>query len=246
MINIKRIENSLPDGVFGRAAIMRAAKMEDPEFRDTLLRNFIEKLKKSGSIIHIGRDQYVKDTGRSKKIYAGIYSSEGKSLARRMSKRFPLVDYRIWEFSWLNEFMNHQIAHNRIFLEVEKVGCDFVFDDLIGKYQGNILLRPKPEDVFRYGRDGIIIVDNLISGAPEGDPDQHNLSLEKLIVDLFANKVLMSMVSQGDYPEAISEMFENYQINQSMLLRYASRRNRADIILKFIKENTNVELAAGG
>ena len=66
--------------------------------------------------------------------------------------------------------------------------------------------------------------------------------LEKIIVDLFANKLLNSILSKGDYPEMLERMFEKYKINQVMLFRYARRRNKEKEIFDFIKDKTNINL----
>lgn len=64
-----------------------------------------------------------------------------------MNDKFPLMDYRIWEINWLNEFWNHQIAQNKIFLEVENIGCEFVYTELCERHSGKILLRPDENEL---------------------------------------------------------------------------------------------------
>ncbi|HCJ94117.1 MAG TPA: hypothetical protein DHV69_02565, partial [Sphaerochaeta sp.] len=102
--------------------------------------------------------------------------------------------------SWLNEFFNHQLAHNQIFLEVEKDGCDFVFSSLVEKFPGRVLLRPKAQEIVQCGTDDGIIIDRLVTEAPKSNGEPYHVPLEKLIVDLFANKSLM--LSKGDYATA--------------------------------------------
>ena len=100
-----------------------------------------------------------------------------------MNDKFPLMDYRIWEINWLNEFWNHQIAQNKIFLEVENIGCEFVYTELCERHSGKILLRPDENELYRYGGQNTIIVDRLISEAPKGSPYPYNTPLEKIVVD---------------------------------------------------------------
>ena len=83
----------------------------------------------------------------------------------------------------MNEFLNHQIAHNKLFLEVKNVGCEFVYSKFTEDYEARILLRPSTKELFLYGIDNGIII-----------------------------------------------------------FRYARRRNRADIIYHFLKEETDVEV----
>jgi hypothetical protein len=114
------------------------------------------------------------------------------------------------------------LAHNKIFLEVEKDGGDFVFSTLTEKFPGKVLLKPKAQEILRYGTDDVIIINHLVTEAPKSDGEPYQVPLEKPIVDLFANKHLMR--SKGDYPSAIELMSATYRIDQDSMLRYARRR----------------------
>lgn len=84
----------------------------------------------------------------------------------------------------------------------------------------------------------------LTSESPAGINGDYNTSIEKLIVDMFANKVLQMFVSKGDYPNALEYMFEKYNINETKLFRYARRRNKAKEIYDFLNEKTQVKLSS--
>jgi len=64
--------------------------------------------------------------------------------------------------------------------------------------------------------------------------------LEKLVVDLFANKSLM--LSKGDYPSAIEMMFAKYRIDQVAMQRYAKRRNKVKEVFGFLRDETTALL----
>lgn len=173
-----------------------------------------------------------------------IYSDEAQSMVEMMGQKYPLLDYRVWELSWLNEFWNHQIAQNKIFIEVERMGCDFVYTELSGRYSGNMLLMPNEKELYRYGGPDTVIIDRLVSEAPKGSPESYNTPLEKIIVDLFANKNLRSMVHIGEYAGAIAEMFNKYYIDQTKLFRYANRRSKKAEVIRFLTEEAGIEVAA--
>lgn len=232
----------IQDKVFCRYDIYKAACELDHGFRETQLRNLLGELLDHEAIIRVGRNQYQKRKDVSKHIYCNTYSSELQDIISYMEIHFPLLDYCLWELSWLNEFVNHLIGRNFIFLEVENEGCDFVFEGLAEKYQGRVLVRPSVDEIMRYGVPDGIIIDRLVSEAPKGKPERYNLSLEKLIVDLFANKKLRQMVSGGDYPLALEAMFSKYLIDQNRLFRYARRRNKAGEIYHYLKECTEIEI----
>lgn len=241
------IESNIPENVtFSRQDLLLISMEAIPGFRETLLRNLLEKLLNNGIIVRVGRNQYQKKkNSHNKQIYQNQYSEEAQHLIEEMRQKHSLLDYRVWEIRWLNEFWNHQIAQNKIFLEVEKVGCDFVYTELCEEYPGKILLKPNEKELYRYGRHNTVIVDRLVSEAPKGSPDFYNTSLEKIIVDLFANKNLRSIVHIGEYARAISEMFEKYYIDQVKLFRYANRRNKKEEIYHFLSEEAGVEIITG-
>ena len=239
------IIRNLPNGTWTRQQILHTAQIVEPSFKETQLRYVIGTLLDSGLMERVGRNQYKKVGEEGKKrIFTGIYSHTALQVIEYVHTQFPLLSYRVWELSWLNEVFNHQFAHNQIFLEVEKDGCDFVFSALVEKLPGRVLLRPKAQEVLQYGSDDGVIIDRLITEAPKSNSEPYQVPLEKLIVDLFANKSLM--LSKGDYESAIETMFATYSIDQVSMLRYARRRNKAKDVLGFLRDKTSIERMVQG
>ena len=227
---------------FTREDIKKQAQIINPHFKQTQMRYLMGTMLESGDIVRVSRGIYQRATSHTeKKEYENCYTDSTKKIIRRLEKKYPLLEYRVWELCWLNEFFNHQIAHNKTFVEVEHEGCAFVYDYLFDMYQGKILLHPTSEEIVRYGIDGTIIVDRLISESPAGKPERYNVPLEKIIVDLFANKIIQTMVSQGDYPEAVTNMFRAYKINMPAIHRYARRRNKDKEVVEFLRNNIEIE-----
>ena len=244
-MNKHAVIRKLPDGTCTRQQILHAARIVEPSFKETQLRNLMGTLHNSRLIVRVGRNQYQKVGKEPKKsVFTGVYSHAARQVIGHMQEQFPLLSYRVWELSWLNEFFNHQLAHNKIFVEVEKDGCDFVFSALVEKFPGRVLLRPKAQDLVQYGTDDGIIIDRLVTEAPKSDGEPYQVPLEKLIVDLFANKNLM--LSKGDYPSAIETMFGKYRIDQVSILRYARRRNKMRDVFGFLRDKTSIELLVKG
>ena len=244
-MNKDEIIRNLPDGTCSRQQILYAAQRVEPSFKETQLRYLMGALQDSEVIVRVGRNQYKKAGKEPKKsIFTGAYSPVALQVIQYIQERFPLLSYRAWELSWLNEFFNHQLAHNQIIVEVEKDGCDFVFSSLVEKFPGRVLLRPKAQEILHYGIDDGIIVDRLVTDAPKSDGEPSQVPLERLIVDLFANKNLM--LSKGDYPSAIEMMFAKYRIDQVSMLRYARRRNKVKDVFGFLRDKTAIELMVQG
>ena len=236
-----KLSNSIKKDVFSRQDFVLAAKEIDPDFKETQLRFYLGKLQKEKLISRIGHNLYTKNV-LEKKEYTAFYSITSKKIISILEKDFPLVSFRIWDLSCLNEFLNHLIAHNHIILEVEKDGMEFIYSRIREDFPKKVLLKPSQKEIEIYSTDDDIIIMPLKTESPEGASKVYNLSLEKLIVDMFSNKVLQSFISKGDYPQALEEMFSKYNINQAKLFRYARRRNKAELIHSFLKEKTDIKI----
>ncbi len=239
MNSIDNIIKLFPNNSFSREDIFYYTRNMDTSFKKTQLRYLIGKLLKNKLIVRNGHNSYIKNN-KNKKDYINIYSFFSKEIISFMNKNFPLVDYRLWELFCLNDFVNHQISKNKIFFEIEKDCCEFMYNEMPEKFRRKILLNPTPEEVMLYGDEKNIIITKLTTETPKGQKNFYGLCLEKLIVDLFSNKILQSILSKGDYPAAVSEMFNKYNINQNKMLRYAARKNKKNEILKFLKYKTNM------
>lgn len=63
-------------------------------------------------------------------------------MAGEIGAAHPYLDFRIFELVQLNEFVNHQIAQNMIFVSVEGELEEDVFNTLWENYEGSVLLKP--------------------------------------------------------------------------------------------------------
>lgn len=243
-MDTEKIVAQIKKQTFSRADIFEAASSENPDFSKTNIRNLLEKMQNAGQIAKIGRNQYQKTSSKKLPVYNPSYSEKASILLDVIKEKYPLVDFRIWDLIVLNEFLNHQLSHNKIFVEVENDAVDFVFQTLAEKFPDDVLLKPTSDEVYRYSKDDGIIVTRLVSESPKGNREKHALSLEKLVVDMFASKLIQSLVSKGDYSLALNDMFSKYTIDQVKLFRYAKRRNKADEIKEFLRQKTNVKICS--
>ena len=226
---------------FTRRDVFDAASSACDDFKESDMRNLMEAMLVGGSIVRIAHNRYVRKES-SKQEYKPVYSDEAKKLIKDVKEKYPYLSFQVWEITWFNEFLNHLVAHNRIFLDVENDGCEFVYSSLADDYGGRILLRPSVKELQYYIQTDSIIVERLVSESPKGRNDAYEVPIEKLIVEMFANKTLMRMISKGDYPEALETIFEKYNVDQIKMLRYARRRNRKDELVNYIKEYTNIKM----
>jgi len=124
---------------------------------------------------------------------------------------------------------------------VEKEVMESFFYYLKDKFP-SVLLAPSSEDIKRYSKNGTIIIDKLSYRYPKNQKQKNRCSLEKLIVDMFSEKTIKSIVSQDDYSEALETMFERYKINETKLFSYAKARRVDRKIHSMINEHTKVRL----
>jgi len=174
-----------------------------------------------GNIVHSGWGQYAFPR---KRIYSWDYSKEAASIAEELRKDYDDLDFQIFELRQLNEFMNHQIVHNVIFVYVENDLVDFAFDTLWNMKPGKVLLKPGANQYFRYRQDDEIIVNRLPSETPKGNVEPWRSRLEKVLVDVFTDKLVGSIVPECEKESILCGAFQSYLLDKRTMLRYAKRK----------------------
>lgn len=159
----------------------------------------------------------------------------------KIEKAFPLVDFQVWESIQFNEFINHQIGKNVLFVEVEHMLEESVFNMLAESYS-KVLCCPNRDTFYLYFEENMIVVQKLITESPKPVAKTKSCCLEKLLVDLFSNKIMRTIIEGAEYPGIYEDAFHNYRIDEKKMFRYARRRNKEKEIRKFIKERTDIML----
>lgn len=226
---------------FTRKELLESFRMAGYMLSDASFYKRIEELVKDGQIIRVGRNVYsLPDDKRL--LYEYKYSELAEEVAQEISQEYPYVNFSIFEFVQLNDFVNHLIAHNVIFLSVDTEVMEFIFESLKEKYPGKVLINPSIEIYHQYWSDNMIVILKLTTEAPKGQKIPWHTRLEKLLVDIVAEPLLLESISQGEYPQIYTDAFERYIIDESGLFRYARRRRAANKIKKLIREETGIVL----
>lgn len=164
-------------------------------------------------------------------------SEEERAIAEQIKKKFPFANFCVWKPSVLIPFMRHIPALEMIFVDVERVAMESVFNFLQGNNQStSILLNPTAQECERYiTTEKLLIVRLLVNEAPITTVNNISVpTLEKILVDASGDKELN--FAQGSELYTIFEnAFSIHNVNLSRLLRYAARRHRKNNILKIIK-----------
>lgn len=239
------LENFLPGKTFEKSQFREVVRALNPKYSESSVNWLLEKLKKEKKIISVGRGKYERVVENGQKCqYTYSHSKEYQDVEKRIMEEYPLVEFQIWELIQFNEFVNHQIAKNLIVVEVENMLEDTVFHTLHEHYP-YVLYSPQMEFYYRHkGDENTIVVLKLISEAPK-PKEGHSSPLEKLLVDLFANKFTGHLIERSEYPTIMEDAFSKYYLDQIKMFRYARRRNVETRMKTFIDQETRIQLNTG-
>lgn len=134
--------------------------------------------------------------------------------------------------------MLHQPGRFYNLVEVEKEGMESIFYFLKEKNL-QVYLDPSPELIRRYLTDEKEpwIVKPLVSESPTQEiKGITTVTLEKILVDIFCDELLFDAQQGSEMDRIFKEAFEKYAINESKMLRYASRRRKKQELDNYLNE----------
>lgn len=193
------------------------------------------ELVKLGILIRVGRGLY--QIG-SMVEYTPDITGSLKSLYKKVKKQFPFIDLCVWDTQFLNEFMIHQPGLYTTLVETESDVAESVFNN-IKEFKRNVFLNPDENTIENYlsGEKNPIVIKPLISEAPLRLVDKiETITLEKMLVDIFCDTKLFFTFQGAELKNIFMNAIETYSINQSKLLRYATRRGKKNEIEKLYKQ----------
>ena len=127
----ERTAQSLAGGTYySHQDLIGRLRQDYPKLSDNSYHWAVSGLLKSGKIIRTGFDTYVIADGRNTAEYLPIYSEHAIKLIQQVESRYPFTGFTVFETVLMNEFLNHLIAQNTVFIQVEKESSIFVFSSL--------------------------------------------------------------------------------------------------------------------
>lgn len=144
------------------------------------------------------------------------------------------MNFVIFESVLLNEFLNHQIAQNTIYVQIEKDVSSYIFDNLQEEYVGNVLYKPGKRDFDRYWTRDCVVVLDLISQAPLSQERPHEIAIEKILVDIIAEKSMAAIFSPSEIPFVYENAMKSYHVDRRKMNRYARRRGKASLVKEYV------------
>lgn len=226
---------------FNRLDLLKEMRKYNPQITESNFKARLQKFLRDGAIVRIGRNRYCIPQ-KPINFYQHEYSSISKEIAGLITKEHPLLNFSLFELIQLNEFVNHQLAHNVIFVSVEMDIIDFVFDTLKEKFPGKVFINPTTELYRQYWCDDMIVLEKLVSEAPMGKLCMWHTRIEKMLVDIVADRLIVDTVSPSEFPGIYMGAFDRYVVEESCLLRYATRRGVEKEIHNLIEMETDIIL----
>lgn len=194
--------------------------------------HLITRLLSSGKIVRINCNKYC--LSGSLRMYTYKHSRFVISLVDEIVKAHPYLDFRVFELVQLNEFVNHQIAHNIVIVSVEGGFEKDVFNTLWGGHKGSILVKPDLDELLLYMNDDMVVITKLPTESPKGIGCFWDTRLEKMLVDIAVDKLLSNIVYHGEYEAIYQGAFKKYAIDRSLMFRYARRRGAFEKYKEFL------------
>lgn len=220
---------------FSTSELTSFYRLKEPELNSTTINWRIYNLVQEGVLSRIGRGKFTIGTGRT---YYPELTNQQKSIFKKLASEFPFLSICIWSTSVINEFMLHQPGRFYQLIEVEKDGMESLFYSLKDRNM-SVYMDPSPELIRRYLIDEKEpwIVKPLVSESPtQKIKGITTVTIEKMLVDIFCDPIIFSAQQGAEMDRIFKEAFEKYTINESKMLRYASRRRKKPELDNYLNE----------
>ena len=199
---------------------------------------YLTKLIESGQLRRIGHGKYSK---ADKQQFAIVPTEEQRSLNEMLKQHWPYAHFCIYNGDVISPLQHLLSANNITYIETEREATSAVFNHLRDEGR-TAYLRPTRELMYNYIdlSQPAIFVKPLITESPVQESNGVLVpTLEKLLVDL-QKDVDFFYLQEAEGVNIFRNALSLYTINESRLLRYASRRGlrkEIETIIKSINSN---------
>ena len=232
----KEVLNRMDDKkIYGHKELIDELKMLKTDLSESTYHWAISGLVRDGALTRLGYDSYSLSSGIPKNEYVPEYSDTAERLIRLISEKYPYVQFTVFETVLMNEFLNHLIAQNTVFIQAEKESSIYVFRFLQDQGIHNVMYKPGKNDFNLYWAKDSVVVTDLISEAPIRTSKPNYIMLEKMLVDMSADKLIAATFSKAELPDVYEQAQSRYLLDKVRMLRYARRRNRQDVLLNYLE-----------
>lgn len=230
----KALSKMSVNATYNREDLYRLFLREKPNLSDSTFRWTLYSLQQQQKLYKKSFDTYSILKQQEYPVYRPKYSERANDVVSELEERFPELQFVVFESVLLNEFLNHQIGQNTIYVQVEKDVSSYIFDVLQEKYTGSVLYKPSKAEFDRYWTRDCIVVLDLISQAPLSAEHPHEITIEKMLVDLIAERSIAATFSPAELLDIFANVMSSYQVDRRKTNRYAGRRGKAEKIKKYL------------
>jgi len=156
----------------------------------------------------------------------------------------------MWNLNILNSFTSHQYSKEIVFVEIDKYRIKELFFDLKDKLNTKYYISKEyTKDYDHIALEGkIIIINTLVKRAPLKKQNARlnhyvvSPKLEKILVDIIANKEIFNMYDKASIKEIFLNCYEKYNLDFTTLLYYAKNRGIRETVRAFTEQVLGVNL----
>lgn len=197
--------------------------------------NAISALVREGRIDRVTYGVYTKNL-KNRRSFFCVPDESIVSLSIQLKSKFPFVDICIWDIKELIPLMHHIPSVKLIIVEVSRDVLQSVSDVLSKLTDVLVMGDPSESDIQNYalGREAIV-VKPLVCQAPLIMSGKVFMPrIEKLLVDILCDAPFYYLRgSETDY--VFRNAFEGFRVNKKCLVRYASRRKKAEAVVELLE-----------
>ena len=199
---------------------------------------YLTKLTESGQLRRIGHGKYAAQT---KQQFTITPTDEQGYLSKELKQHWPFAHFCIYNGSVISPVQHHLAANDITYIETEREAMSVVFNHLRDEGR-TTYLRPSRDLIYNYIdlSKPAIFVKPLITESPVQESSGVLVpTLEKLLVDTQKDPDFFYF-QEAEGINIFRNAFSLYTINESRLLRYASRRGirkEIETILQTINSN---------
>jgi hypothetical protein len=210
---------------FSLEALKNDFKRKNTTYKPTTLKQYLYNYVQEGKLFDAGRGWY-STISCAKPVDVKPVSL----LSKLVRRRFPRLHFSLWRTSQLRQFENQERVINPSFLYTQRDSISTLTNFLRSK-QFDALPNPHKDELHKFFKlsNKTIIVRSSISEEPSVDSFA---TMEKILVDLFIEKDRATLMKDAEYERIFRNVVRSSRINIARLLRYASRRQIRDKLVR--------------
>lgn len=216
------------------------------------------ELKEKGIITKISNDKYQVNDKNYKNSFSLPLTDDiiSKTLMKFNESLDNAHSYKndekmicVWNLNVLNSFTSHQYSKEIVFIEIDKYRIEELFFELKDKLNAKYYISKEySKDYDHIALEGkIIIINALVKRAPLEKRNARlnhyvvSPKLEKILVDIIANKEIFNMYDKSSIKEIFLNSYEKYNLDFTTLLYYAKNRGIRETVRAFTAQVLGVD-----